>query len=426
MGRARKKADVQVTNRARKKFFARIKEMKDTPGIFVRFESAEDARKHDDILFGDTRVKNLYAWENYTILRFHQQHNFPAFKKGLSDYTVSAIGAKGIKDYLAGVAPLLSRDTCKPPKPTTAPRDGTRWKLINNRWYERPYCDTCDQWDSVCIHGRDNVRHFTSSILQNMRESSIGRDHRFILRDAIPHVIDGLRNIKFVDGNPKCACDRPNCDAILVYEGEHKLSPDRSIDSIGYSHPKQAITFVSKLHNTRAKHGGVVEKRDKARNYLAETVAHMMKSTHDRIETSLKMKTLTNTRKVSIARFQAASNWEAVYKANLVEARDSTPNCAKCGHELHYGDENGMLQTKNNPHQASPDRRDNENIIYDDFQMVCVACNDVEVGETRSGETIHLTPELIEETIARLEGIMNGTIQRPCDDYTPKNNKESL
>jgi hypothetical protein len=85
-----------------------------------------------------------------------------------------------------------------------------------------------------------------------------------------------------------------------------------------------------------------------------------------------------------------------------------------------------MLRTKNNPHQASPDRRDNENIIYDDFQMVCVACNDTERGETRSGETIHLTPELIEETIARLEKIMNGIIQRPCDDYIPKNNKESL
>jgi hypothetical protein len=258
-----------------------------------------------------------------------------------------------------------------------------------------------------------------------MRERSIGRDHRFILMDAIPHVIDGLHNIKFVDGNPKCSCDRPNCDAILVYDGEHKLSPDRSIDSIGYSHPDQTIMFVSKLHNTQTKHGGVVEKRAKAKNYLRAAVAHMMQRTHTRIETSLKMKTLTDTRKASIARFQAASNWEAVYKANLVEAC-KTPNCAKCGHELHYGDTNGMLRTKNNPHQASPDRRDNENIIYDDFQMVCIACNDSERGETRSGETIHLTPELIEETIARLEGIMNGTIKRPCDDYIPKNNKESL
>jgi hypothetical protein len=424
MGRG-KKADVQVTNADRKKFFARIKETKDTQGIFVRFQSKEDARKHDDILFGDTRVKNLYAWRNYTILRFHQRHNFAAFKKGLSDYTVSAIGAVDINKFLKGKAPLLSRDTPIPAKPTTAPLDGTRWKLDYNRWYERPWCDTCDQWEKHCIHGRDKVRHYTSDTLKNMRQRSIGRDHRFILMDAIPHVIDGLRNIKFVDDKPECACDRPNCDATLVYEGEHRLSPDRSIDSIGYSHPTQTITFVSKLHNTQVKHGGVMKKRAEAQNYLTLTVRNMIQRTHDRIETSSRKKTLSDTRKASIARFQAGRNWEAVYKANLVEAC-KTPNCAKCGHELHYGDENGMLRTKNNPHQASPDRRDNENIIYDDFQMVCVACNDSEQRETRSGETIHLTPELIEETIVRLEGIMNGTIPRPCDDYIPKNNKESL
>jgi hypothetical protein len=435
MTRAPKKkaAAVSVTRDQRINHFSNTKEIKGkVKSVLLQFESKGAARQHMATLFENKSVAKLHQWNKFIILQYHKQHMFPALKTKLTLQNIPflKIGTFGLRDiniWLKDIQPKLTRDTIVPPKPSEDPDDGFQWILTDNTWRQRPWCDPCNQWKSVCIHGRDNVRHYVTHILASMRSSSMVRHHPFHVKIACAKLINGIRRIPEEN---ICPCGRPDCielKPVMVLDGQHKISPDRANNSTGYSHPTTWITFISKLHNVRTKHDSdTLKPRTQRAGFFSVTVSSMVQRTKDRIETALQsQQILSQTKLHSIERYKLIQdNLKEIYKQQLVAAR--VDNCTKCGHELDYGDENDILTYKNNPHQASPDRIDNEILLYvDNFRMTCTCCNDIERGTTRSGMEIALTSEVKQEIITRLQGIIEGTIQPPCRDFIPAENREA-
>ena len=58
-----------------------------------------------------------------------------------------------------------------------------------------------------------------------------------------------------------------------------------------------------------------------------------------------------------------------------LQKETETSHCPKCGTTLDYGDENGVMTTKNNPRRASPDRLDDRiGYVDNNVRIVCCAC----------------------------------------------------
>jgi len=212
-----------------------------------------------------------------------------------------------------------------------------------------------------------------------------------------------------------CVC-RPGCKQHLQIHGTDRWSNDRVIDSIGYTDEEQTLRIISKRHNVATKHNSVPQSRAQGVGWDTQISSDMVKSTTYRIEKikNLPRPTEDHQRTIKFFNDHPELFTKDAYKELLNTMKAQYPICAKedCDVKLDFGDAKGILRTKNNPKQASPDRLDNTNEFYitGNVQLVCQGCQDSEQHNNRkdliheqSGDTVPLLFGHIVKIIAILQ-----------------------
>jgi len=183
-----------------------------------------------------------------------------------------------------------------------------------------------------------------------------------------------------------CGC-RPNCVQPLQVQGPDRWSNDREINPIGYTEAEQTLRIISKRHNVRTKHDSVPQPRAQGDGWDTITSLNMVEHTTYRINRIEDLLKPTADHKKTIKFFDDNPELftQDAYKELLIQLKAEYQSCAKCNIKLHFGDAKGILRTKSNPSQASPDRIDNTNEFYisGNVQLVCLGCQDVEQHNNR-------------------------------------------
>jgi hypothetical protein len=257
--------------------------------------------------------------------------------------------------------------------------------------------DFLDDHVTYMMNGKYNQRPATKycldQLLYSMKSSSKKRGHVFVEADVLKKVNEALERCDGTCGCPRCV--RNNTILNLQTYGSNAISFDRLYDYLGYGDEDQVLTCVSKRHNVSIKHGSVPKPRAIGQNWLSTTSHHAYNSFTKRMTTLMRNKTvdqMTEREREQVALYESKipKEWKKEIRETLAELSSTTPKCSKddCDNVLHYGDSKGILRTKNNPLQASPDRLDNSDPFYSiaNTQMVCCGCqtSDKEYQRTHS------------------------------------------
>ena len=236
-------------------------------------------------------------------------------------------------------------------------------------------------------------------MVKHARETSIKRgikrpheDHGFDEPEYYRMILQRIRESKMT-----CECilclSRGTRQALSI-RGPNKMSMDRVHNDLGYTHQDQVLRLISKNHHSAQDRDAVpLEVTSRRRKWSDSTLSGMIKRSKKRYDRTRKeiqhMKKALMDVDAMITYLGTHVTDKETLRSLIERLRMETPNCAKCGVPLEYGDDKGYLVTKKNPRQASPDRL-NDRIGYtpDNVQMVCCACQTI--GEVDDAEDIFL------------------------------------
>jgi hypothetical protein len=248
-------------------------------------------------------------------------------------------------------------------------------------------------------------------MLSRMASNSKKRGHPFDWTVAKAYLMCALMSAEA--SGFRCGCKHPRCRVTMCLYGQHALSPDRKHDHLSYTDDEQIVTFVAKDHNTSIKHDSLPRVRKSQKCWVGRTASSMAKHTCDRAA-MLRSKgdNMSVNEREQVARFdkEQVSDFKRYefLKELLRQKRAVSQKCRDCDKSMYFGDNQGILRLCNVGHQASPDRRNNDNIFYDaeNFDLVCISCN---LTENRGGRTfvehmprkhqVEFTPERTQECL---------------------------
>lgn len=229
---------------------------------------------------------------------------------------------------------------------------------------------------------------YVSLMVKHAREASIhrqrcrpGEDHSFC-----PVKYYGLVLMRVKTSRMLCEC--PLCAPLPRYErqrlsvrGPNKLSIDRIFDNVGYTHRDQTLRLIAKSHHSSQQRDAVPLQitSKKKRKWIVSAVSGMLRRsrtryTRTRIEIEgMERARMNVTQMIKYLGTHLLDRETCV--AMILKKKRETSHCPVCGEQLDYGDENGVMTTKNNPRRASPDRlNDRIGYVENNVRIVCCAC----------------------------------------------------
>ena len=182
----------------------------------------------------------------------------------------------------------------------------------------------------------------------------------------------------------------------LSVRGPNKLSMDRIFDNLGYTHCDQVLRLISKSHHSSQQRNAVPTETNskKKRKWLVTAVDGMLRRSKARFTrtqheiTRMQGAHMNVDKMISYLRTHILDRETCV--AMISKKKTETSHCPRCGSRLDYGDEDGVMTTKNNPCRASPDRLDDRiGYVENNVQIVCCACQTM--GSIDDTEDVFLT-----------------------------------
>lgn len=280
-------------------------------------------------------------------------------------------------------------------------KNGKSYAISGKRLYR--VCE-CKIFYRHCIKCNEllskRTSHYVQEMVKHSRQSSLKRkktrpneDHHFDQNRYYQLLLE-----RVVKSGLVCECSlciENNRKQYLSIWGPNKISIDRESDNIGYTHKNQRLRLISKNHHSWQKRDAIPEKSYR-RNWLGTTVSHIVKRSkkrYDRTRAEIDEMEKAGLDILEMIVYLHSHITDPSECRLMIENKmKETKNCKKCGIELDYGDENGMMETKNNPRQASPDRINNRiGYISENVQIVCCSCQTM--GNLDENEDIFLDEE---------------------------------
>lgn len=257
---------------------------------------------------------------------------------------------------------------------------------------------------------------YVSLMVKHAREASAHRqkcrpdeDHFFCPVEYYRNILERVRCSNMVCECLLCAPVPRGERQRLSVRGPNKFSIDRIFDKLGYTHKDQVLRLISKSHHSSQQRNAVPLQITsmKKRKWLVSAVSGMLRRSRTRysrtqVEISGMQRACMNVEKM---KFYLSTHIldRASCVSMITKKKSETPNCPKCGARLDYGDENGVMNTKNNPRRASPDRlNDKIGYVDDNVRIVCCACQTM--GSIDDAEDVFLTTVEVAELVRYLEG----------------------
>lgn len=301
-------------------------------------------------------------------------------------------GAKRLNNLVPGAVRdivAIQRKTWK----SMLASEASEWLTAHSRVVTPPALDHKPGFHRSFNNGRPvyhGVGNMLNTLIGNCKRRFNERkwqlDYMALLRklgDAFTNVFDAQVAIG-VREDERVLCQCGNCDKFLDLFGPHVVSPDRSDDSKSYTEDGQVVTIISAAHNTRVKKTAVPELRAIPDSWLKRTAINMGQSTERRIATRRKKIDKTAADIAMLKRYNdecaAGSQTFAAFSALLLRLKGASPECARCGAVLYYGNERGLLTHTKVWQQASPDRLNSATDFYSEgnVRIVCQACQHVD------------------------------------------------
>ncbi len=273
--------------------------------------------------------------------------------------------------------------------------------IINGQTYARQgnknhlICD-CKVFYMNCMNCNEKLARrksdYISLMVRHARQASVRRqitrpseDHSFNNITFYKCILDRITKSEFMC---ECLlCESRNISHKLSIRGANKFSMDRKFDHIGYTHPDQILRLVSKSHHSSQQRDAIPEKAmNRRRKWIQMAMWGISKRSKRRyIRTKQEIEDMENA-KMDVTHMKLFMETHHVDKDKctqmLIQKKSETPNCVKCGIELDFGDENGILVYTNNPVQASVNRIDNRiGYTSDNVEIVCCSCQVMEVPD---------------------------------------------
>lgn len=244
---------------------------------------------------------------------------------------------------------------------------------------------------------------YVSLMVKHAREASAHRrkcrpheDHSFCPLKFHSLVLERVKTSGMVCECPLCALLPSTERQRLSVRGPNKFSIDRLDDTLGYTHHAQSLRLISKSHDSSQQRNAVPLQitSNKKRKWMVTAVSGMVRRSKTRfLRTQVEIAGMQRAR-MSVTKMQSYLSTHVLDRETCVsmitKKKLETPNCPKCGTCIDYGDENGVMTTKNNPNRASPDRlNDRIGYVESNVQIVCCACQTM--GSIDDAEDIFLT-----------------------------------
>ncbi len=229
---------------------------------------------------------------------------------------------------------------------------------------------------------------YICSMVKHARQSSVRRqrcrpdeDHSFSVRKYYGIIMGRVRTSRM-----RCECllcsrlplgDRQR----LSVRGPNKFSIDRMFDHLGYTHRDQVLRLISKSHHSSQQRNAVPTPitSSQKRKWLVTAVSGMVRRSKSRwLRTRAEIADMEKAG-MDVTQMKSYLPTHVLDRDScqsmILRMKQETSVCAKCGTLLDYGDENGVMSTKNNPRRASPDRlNDRIGYVESNVQIVCCAC----------------------------------------------------
>jgi len=257
---------------------------------------------------------------------------------------------------------------------------------------------------------------YVSLMVKHAREASV---HRQKCRPEENHLFNPVKYYRLIlqcvrRSNMVCEC--PLCTKLswskrqrLSVRGPNKFSIDRVFDSLGYTHDGQVLRLISKSHHSSQQRNAVPLQitSKKKRKWIVSAVSGMLRRSKTRYtRTQIEIIGMRQAR-MDVADMLFYLNTHLLDRETcvsmIIKKREETFHCPKCGCVLDYGDDNGVMTTKNNPRRASPDRL-NDRIGYVDYNVRIVCCACQTMGSIDDTDDVFLTSAEEKDLVDYLTG----------------------
>ncbi|CAM9095027.1 unnamed protein product [Ectocarpus sp. 12 AP-2014] len=256
---------------------------------------------------------------------------------------------------------------------------------------------------------------YVSLMVKHAREASAHRrkcrpheDHSFCPLTFHSLVLQRVKSSGMFCECPLCAL-LPRADRQrLSVRGPNKFSIDRLDDKVGYTHRDQALRLISKSHHSSQQRNAVPLQitSKKKRKWIVTAVSGMVRRSKTRfLRTQVEILGMQRAH-MNVSKMNEYLGTHLLDRdscvAMITKKKLETLNCPKCGTRLDYGDENGVMTTKNNPNRASPDRlNDRVGYVDSNVRIVCCACQTM--GSIDDAEDVFLTEAETTDLVEFLE-----------------------
>ncbi|CAM9107580.1 unnamed protein product [Ectocarpus sp. 12 AP-2014] len=252
---------------------------------------------------------------------------------------------------------------------------------------------------------------YVSLMVKHAREASLHRqkcrpeeDHSFCQLKYYGLVLRRVETSRMLCECFLCASLPRDQRQRLSVRGPNKLSIDRVSDNVGYTHRDQTLRLISKSHHSSQQRNAVPLQiiSKKKRKWMVSAVSGMLRRSRTRYtRTRVEIQGMQRARmKVTQMFFYLSTHLldRETCVSMISKKKRETSHCPKCGEPLDYGDENGVMTTKNNPRRASPDRLDDRiGYVESNVRIVCCACQTM--GSIDDIDDVFLTPEEVTDLV---------------------------
>lgn len=244
---------------------------------------------------------------------------------------------------------------------------------------------------------------YISLMVKHAREASVHRqicrpdeDHSFCPLTYYRLILQRVQKSGMVCECPLCSPLPPEQRQRLSVRGPNKFSIDRIFDKLGYTHHDQVLRLISKSHHSSQQRNAVPMQTTskQKRKWMVSAVSGMLRRSKTRfLRTKVEILGMQRAH-MDVERMEFYLSTHVLERDSCVsmitKKKRETSHCPKCGVHLDYGDENGVMTTKNNPKRASPDRLDDRiGYVENNVRIVCCACQTM--GSIDDAEDIFLT-----------------------------------
>lgn len=255
---------------------------------------------------------------------------------------------------------------------------------------------------------------YVSLMVKHAREASLRRErsrplenHSFSVSKFYALIFQRVRISGMVCECLLCASLSPEQRQRLSVRGPNKLSIDRNDDGLGYTHRDQRLRLISKSHHSSQQRDAVPSQitSKKKRKWLVSAVSGMLRRSRARlVRTQAEIIDMQGAR-MDVANMEYYLSTHLLTRESCVsmitQKKTETSHCPNCGVRLDYGNDNGVMMTKNNPRRASPDRiNDRVGYIPTNVRIVCCACQTM--GSIDDTDDVFLSPGEVGDLLAYL------------------------